>query len=137
METPATIPTFDEDGHRAVQTSIGDLHDYVSTRERVRGERRWRLLLLATLNVADVITTFMVLGAGGHEANPVLAPVVATWWMPTLMKAAVFGLVWGTVWRCPIRSIHADRLLRIAVIFFAIVVGWNLVMLTHALPALS
>jgi hypothetical protein len=64
--------------------------------------RRWFLLaILGALNLLDLVTTKMVLNAGGAEANPLKA--------------------------CPPRSAIVDRALVFVTVLYTAIVSWNLV----------
>ena len=56
--------------------------------------RRWFLLaILGALNLLDLVTTKLVLGAGGAEANPIMAPIIHHPFAPALVKTGGFVLV--------------------------------------------
>ena len=106
--------------------AVGSLHSFVDLVERVRSLRVLRLVALAVLNTADWATTLWFLHLGGAEANPALAPIVHRWWAPLAIKACVFCVVVGAVWRSHVRNRNADRLLFMAVLYYCAVVAWNL-----------
>ena len=118
-----------------VHESVRALRRSIVAAEQIRTDRSWRLWSIALLNVADLVTTFMVLLAGGREANPVMGSMLGSWWAPTVVKAAIFGLVWMATVNCPVRSNRVDRVLQVAVVFFGVVVAWNLAVLIQVLPS--
>lgn len=120
-----------DDHHQDVRDAVSSLHSFVDLFERVRSLRVWRLALLALLNLADCATTLWFLELGGAEANPVFAPIVHHWWAPLLIKAVIFALVVRAVWRSHVRNRNTDRLLFMAVLYYAAVVAWNLWIVTQ------
>ena len=53
--------------------------------------------ILAALQLGDILTTLRVLGQGGVERNPVLAPLFRRFGSPPVLiaeKVLVLGLVW-------------------------------------------
>jgi hypothetical protein len=120
------VPTLGDDHRRDVSEAVGSLHSFVDLVERVRSLRVLRLVALAVLNIADWATTLWFLHLGGAEANPALAPIVHRWWAPLAIKAGVFCVVVGAVWRSHVRNRNADRLLFMAVLYYCAVVAWNL-----------
>ena len=57
------------------------------------------LIILALLQVCDVLSTIRVLEAGGYERNPVVAKLMdwfgRFWWVPKiLLAAAAAALIW-------------------------------------------
>jgi len=57
------------------------------------------LIILALLQVCDVLSTIRVLEAGGYERNPVVAKLMdwfgRFWWVPKIMLAAIAAaLIW-------------------------------------------
>ena len=123
--TYAPTPRFGPDDHRMVREPLALLRSRSEFRTQTESERSFRMLVLVTLNALDLFSTAVVLSLGGVEANPILAPVIHTWWMPTLMKAIVLGVIWGFVRRCPVESVIADRILQFGCFFYAAVVFWN------------
>ena len=120
------VPALGEDHRDDVRNAVSSLHSFVDLFERVRSARLWRLVVLGLLNLADCATTIWFLELGGTEANPVFAPIVRHWWAPLLVKAVIFVVVIRAVWRSPVRNRKADRLLAMAVLYYAAVVAWNL-----------
>lgn len=130
--TFAQVPLLGDERRRELATSVGALQNYAVRFDQVWGQRAWRLVVLAVLNIADVVTTLAVIRVGGREANPVLAPMVGAWWAPVLVKSMIFGVVFGTAIQCSVRSEAANRMLRTAVAFYSMVVIWNVaVLLAH------
>src|SRR4051794_33600898 len=54
--------------------------------EQVLARRWFMLAILGALNLLDLVTTKLVLSAGGAEANPVMAPVIHHPYAPALIK---------------------------------------------------
>ncbi len=48
--------------------------------------RWWYVVALVVLNAADLVTTRLVLDAGGQETNPLMAPIMDGWLVPILAK---------------------------------------------------
>ncbi len=95
--------------------------------------RRWFLLIiLGALNILDLVSTKLVLQAGGAEANPIMAPIIHHPFAPGLVKAAGFALVALVLQACPPRSAIVDRALVTVTGVYTAVVGWNLInLLVH------
>jgi hypothetical protein len=96
--------------------------------------RRWFLLaILGALNLLDLVTTKMVLNAGGQEANPIMAPIIHHPFAPALVKTAGFVLVALVLKACPTRSAIVDRALIGVTGLYMAIVSWNLLnLLMHA-----
>ena len=96
--------------------------------------RRWFLLaILGALNLLDLVTTKMVLNAGGQEANPIMAPIIHHPFAPALVKTAGFVLVAMVLKACPTRSAIVDRALVGVTGLYMAIVSWNLLnLLMHA-----
>ncbi len=96
--------------------------------------RRWFLLaILGALNLLDLVTTRLVLDAGGTEANPIMAPIIHHPFAPALVKTGGFVLVAMVLKACPVRSRMVDRALVAVTGFYLAIVGWNLLnLLLHA-----
>jgi hypothetical protein len=96
--------------------------------------RRWFLLaVLGALNLLDLVTTRMVLSAGGQEANPLMAPIIHHPFAPALVKTGGFVLVAMVLKACPPRSAIVDRALVGVTGLYMAIVGWNLLnLLLHA-----
>lgn len=93
--------------------------------ERVALDQRWLLFVaLVVLNVADVITTAMVLARGGVETNPFIEPIIDDMTMVSLLKGAVLGIVGVLLVRCRDSRI-AEVSLTLTTGWYLAVVGWN------------
>jgi hypothetical protein len=89
--------------------------------------RRWFLLVvLAVLNVLDLISTRLVLDAGGEEGNPLMAPIIHHPYAPVLVKGAGLALVALVLRSCPPRSAIVDRALCAVTALYLAIVTWNL-----------
>jgi hypothetical protein len=89
--------------------------------------RRWFLLaILGALNVLDLISTQLVIEAGGQEFNPVMAPIIHHPIAPAAVKTAGFLLVALVLRACPPRSAIVDRALVTVTGIYTLVVSWNL-----------
>ena len=87
----------------------------------------WYLLAaLGLLQVLDVLSTKAVLGSGGSEANPVMAPIADGLAAPLGVKAAGIAVVALILSRCPCDSRVVQRGLAAAVGVYVAVVAWNL-----------
>ncbi len=90
--------------------------------------RRWFLLaILGALNLLDLVSTKLVLNAGGQEANPVMAPIIHHPFAPALVKTAGFVAVALVLKACPPRSPMVDRALIFVTVLYTAIVSWNLV----------
>ena len=79
---------------------------------------------LVLLNVADLISTHMVLSRGGEEGNPVMEPLVSNMWTAVSVKALCLGLIGYLV----LKSRRSDRMLLVLAVvdlWYAFVVLWN------------
>jgi len=95
--------------------------------------RRWFLLaILGALNLLDLVTTKLVLNAGGAEANPIMAPIIHHPFAPALVKTGGFVLVALVLKACPVRSKMVDRALITVTGIYLVVVTWNLLNLLLA-----
>lgn len=95
--------------------------------------RRWFLLaILGALNLLDLVTTKMVLNAGGAEANPIMAPIIHHPFAPALVKTGGFVLVAMVLRSCPVRSRIVDRALITVTALYLVIVSWNLLNLLLA-----
>lgn len=96
--------------------------------------RRWFLLaILGALNLLDLVTTRLVLNAGGQEANPIMAPIIHHPFAPALVKTGGFVLVAMVLKACPTRSAIVDRALVGVTGLYMAIVSWNLInLLMHA-----
>jgi hypothetical protein len=95
--------------------------------------RRWFLLaILGALNLLDLVTTKLVINAGGVEANPVMAPIIHHPYAPALVKTGGFLAVAFVLKACPPRSAIVDRALVFVTVLYTAIVSWNLVnLLVH------
>lgn len=82
--------------------------------------------LLTLLNVADLLTTRAVLDRGGVEGNPVMRPLVDGMWGAALLKGACLLVIAVLVRRCA-QSSRVLWVLSAVVVWYGIVVAWNLV----------
>jgi hypothetical protein len=96
--------------------------------------RRWFLLaVLGALNLLDLVTTRLVLNAGGEEANPIMAPIIHHPFAPALVKTGGFVLVAMVLKACPTRSAIVDRALVGVTGLYMAIVSWNLLnLLMHS-----
>ena len=96
-----------------------------------RLDQRWRVFVaLSVLNLLDVITTELVLRAGGHETNPVVQPIVSNVFAVAGLKVVALTVVALLLARS--RSSRAiDRGLVITTGWYVAVVGWNTVVLAQ------
>ncbi|KAA0234070.1 MAG: hypothetical protein JJLCMIEE_00947 [Acidimicrobiales bacterium] len=93
------------------------------------GFRWFHVVVLVSLNVLDLGLTALVLEAGGRELNPLLAASVQSW-VPVLVKAAVMFVVVVALLRCPRGSQLPDRVLSAVICIYALVVAWNMAVLS-------
>jgi hypothetical protein len=84
------------------------------------------IAILAILQVLDVVSTTLVLNAGGMEGNPLMVPLVD---QPTRLLAFKLGIV-GTIGFLALKTGRAllAPLLTINT-FYAAIVAWNLSLL--------
>ena len=85
-------------------------------------------LTLAVLNVADVISTRLVLDRGGDEGNPFMEPFARSVAASLMLKALCLAAVVSLVIRLK-ASPRVVRALGFVNVWYAFVVGWNLVVL--------
>lgn len=99
--------------------------------DRLRGYTPAVLVVfLGLLNLADLLTTKAVLDRGGVEGNPLMRPLVEGMWGAVLVKFGLLIAIAVLVRRCP-RSVRVLRGLTAVVVWYAIVVGWNLVVMSR------
>jgi len=128
----AVLPPLGESGRVELSGAIGGMHEFVTRSDTIRSTRSWRLMFLAVLNLADIVTTAAVLEAGGGEMNPILAPIVQSMWIPLLFKAMVLAIVWISVTQCSTRSRLATGMLNGVVGLYGTIVAWNFItLMTH------
>ena len=90
-------------------------------------QRRWLMLaVLAVLNAVDLVTTRMVLDAGGTEGNPLMAPIIHHPVAPILVKTVAIALVACLLRACPARSRVVDIGLLGVTLGYMVVVSWNM-----------
>ena len=100
-----------------------------AVRERVAVDQRWLLFVaLIVLNVADVISTELVLARGGVETNPFIQPIVDDMMTVSLLKGLVLAIVGVLLLRCRDSRI-VDLALTITTGWYIAVVGWNFTVL--------
>ena len=89
--------------------------------------RRWFLLaILGALNLLDLVTTKLVLGAGGAEANPIMAPIIHHPHAPAAVK-----VLWLAILAAGVRAAApSSPIVRIGVpaatAIYSFIVAWNL-----------
>lgn len=97
---------------------------------------RWVMAAaLVSLNLLDVITTKLILRAGGSEANPIMQPFVSD---PIAAFAIKLGMAVGVavlLLRAPRTSRLADRAVLLAIGAYTAVIGWNTGLLISAAHA--
>jgi hypothetical protein len=99
--------------------------------------RWWRhptvvlVALLALLNLADLLTTRLVLRRGGAEGNPLMRPFVDTMWGAAAVKVVCLALIAALASRC-LGSVKARRGLAFVVAWYGFVVAWNVTVLVRA-----
>ncbi len=94
---------------------------------------RWFLAFaLVLLNLLDVILTKVVLANGGHEANPLVRPIIDHSLTPLVLKCGVALLVGWLLMISPVERRLVDRATAAVVIIYAVVVGWNLGLVIQA-----
>jgi hypothetical protein len=95
--------------------------------EQVLARRWFMLAILGALNLLDLVTTKLVLNAGGAEANPVMAPIIHHPFAPALVKTGGFLMVALVLRACPPRSAIVDRALLFVTLLYTAIVSWNLI----------
>lgn len=78
-----------------------------SYRLHLRVTRNRALAGLILLNVLDVVTTLFALSIGGHEGNPLMAPIAGHPWALVLTKVGFIVIFVSAVRRAPLRRGHA------------------------------
>ncbi len=106
--------------------------EVVAEAEQVLARRWFLLAILGALNFLDLVTTKLVLGAGGAEANPIMAPIIHHPFAPALVKTGGFVLVAMVLKACPVRSKIVDRSLIAVTGLYLAIVSWNLLNLLLA-----
>ena len=102
----------------------------IESTSAARIDQRWSLFLaLVVLNLLDVITTELVLRAGGHETNPLIQPFVDNVFAVAGLKAVALTVVGLLLARCrPSKAI--DLGLVITTGWYVAVVIWNTTVLS-------
>jgi hypothetical protein len=97
---------------------------------------RWVMAAaLISLNLLDVITTKLILRAGGSEANPVMAPFVHGPVAAYALKLSMAVGVAVLLLKSPPTSRLADRAVLLAIGVYTAVIGWNIGLLISAARA--
>lgn len=91
--------------------------------------RWWYVVALVVLNAADLVTTRLVLDAGGQETNPLMAPIMDGWLIPVLAKTMALLAVALCVAARPAKTRLVDWALVICTGWYGGVVLWNLVVI--------
>lgn len=86
------------------------------------------------LQLLDILTTLAFLMQGVAEGNPLVRWMLSVGENPILSLILVKGLAVALAIFCVVRSRH--RVLRLANIFFAVLVAYNLVCIILSTPAL-
>jgi len=100
--------------------------------ERLTRRRLVLALSLMVLNAADVLATRALLDRGGVEANPLMRGLMEGLAMPMGLKVLVAGSVGLLLLCCPPRSKIAEPAVAAVVAGYALVVGWNLLLVVQA-----
>lgn len=87
------------------------------------------LAYLIGLNVSDLITTHAVLRRGGAEANPFMRGVVDDMLHATAVKCVALAILVMLVLRTHVPA-RAAWTLGVVAVWYAVVVGWNLSLLS-------
>jgi hypothetical protein len=101
---------------------------------RVRGARQPIVVLVAVLvalNIADLVTTRLVIDRGGVEGNPLMRPFVEGVWGAAAIKLACLTLIAVLAARC-LGSVRVRRGLLLVDAWYVVVVAWNLAILARA-----
>ena len=97
---------------------------------------RWVMAAaLISLNLLDIVTTKLVLRAGGSEANPLMRPLVHDPAAPFLIKLSIAVGIGVLLLKAPRHSRLADRAVMAAIGVYTLVIGWNMGLLIHAARA--
>jgi hypothetical protein len=125
----AAAPAIADDGIVVIPTPA---RARVGRLRRLLDVRPARLVaILAILNLADLVTTRLVLDRGGAEGNPVMRPFVNEVWDAALLKGSCVVLIAALVSRCS-TSLRVRVGLALVVAWYAVVVTWNLAALARA-----
>jgi hypothetical protein len=87
--------------------------------------------VLSALNLADLVTTRLVLDRGGDEGNPVMRPFVEGMWGAALLKLTCLALIALLARRC-LGSQRVRWGLVLVVGWYIAVVAWNVAVLARA-----
>lgn len=94
-------------------------------RNAVAGSLAARLFIaLVVLNAVDLLTTHLVLGRGGAEANPFLSPIIDNVVGAVGVKALCLLAIGGLI----MRSRRSSRMLAVVAavdLWYVIVIAWN------------
>jgi hypothetical protein len=97
---------------------------------------RWVMAAaLLSLNLLDVVTTKLIIEAGGSEANPVMAPIVDHPYAAYALKLSMAVGVGVLLLKAPRSSRLADRAVLAAIGVYMLVIGWNTGLLISAARA--
>ena len=97
---------------------------------------RWVMVAaLISLNFLDVVTTKLIIGAGGVEANPVMRSVIDDPYAAYVLKLSMALGVGLLLLKSPRSSKLADRAVLAAVGCYTLVIGWNTGILISAVRA--
>ena len=91
--------------------------------------RWWYVVALVVLNAADLVTTRLVLDAGGQETNPLMAPIMDGWLVPILAKTMALLAVALCVAARPAKTRLVDWALVICTGWYGGVVFWNMIVI--------
>lgn len=89
-------------------------------------------VVLVVLNLADLVTTRMVLDRGGAEGNPIMAPIIDNQPLVVGLKALCLAAVGVLI----ARSRRSPRMLAVVAAvdaWYVFVVGWNVTVLSQLL----
>jgi hypothetical protein len=85
--------------------------------------------ILVGLNIADLLSTHLVLARGGIEGNPLVAPLISGLWAAAVLKGFVLVIIAVLAMRTP--SIRLRIVLGAVDVWYLGVVAWNLLLLTR------
>ena len=91
--------------------------------------RWWYVVALVVLNAADLVTTRLVLDAGGQETNPLMAPIMDGRLVPILAKTMALLAVALCVAARPAKTRLVDWALVICTGWYGGVVFWNMIVI--------
>ena len=97
---------------------------------------RWVMAAaLISLNLLDVVTTKLILRAGGAEANPVMQSIIHDPYAAYALKLSMALGVGVLLLKSPPTSKLADRAVLAAIGCYMLVIGWNTGLLISAAKA--